>query len=444
MASTQAPMRTRRESVWLRFGRALRPNDMIRVLSGVPLLWAFLPDGEAPALTIHRTFYRLCWRESGSRDLLYTLAGSVWVFPMMLVLAAVYSARCGGRVSRETGKSVPRQFCEALALGCRAAVPVVWYYMFELYRADRRARVLEYLYRTELKGKGGIYEILRQRRAARVSADALSDKALFTARCAAAGVPAVEVLAFAQAGRIVGNLSALPPCDLFFKPNRGTGGRGASRWLYDGAGYVGSDGQRLSAARLAEHLCALSHDRPYLVARCVYNHPLIADLSPGALSTVRALTCLNEHGEPELTHAVLRMARSRAAVVDNFHAGGIAALVDLKTGTLGSATDMGLTAASRWWDSHPTTGAPIRGRVLPRWPELREVALRAHWAFADQVAIGWDIALTPDGPVVIEGNKSPDLDIIQRVGSGPVGNSRLGVLLARHLEEALAQRVPPG
>jgi hypothetical protein len=369
-------------------------------------------------------------------------AGFVAMFPLMVALAGIYTWRCAARVKQETSKSAFRQLREQLSLGCRWAVPPLWYYMFELYHDERRLRALEYLYRTEMKGNGGIYELLRQRRASQASANALSDKALFTTRCAAAGVPVVEVLATADAGNIAysDGGAGLPCCDLFFKPNRGTGGRGASRWVYDGDGqYSARDGLNVSAWQLSVHLQELSHHRPYIVVQCVCNHPEISDLSPGALNTIRALTCLNEKGDPELTHAVYRMARAKDAVVDNFHAGGIAAMVDLQTGTLGPATDMGLQADSRWWDCHPTTGALVRGRVLPLWVEVRDVAIRAHCAFADQVAIGWDIAITPNGPVVVEGNKSPDLDIIQRVGREPIGDSRFGELLARHVRETLGE-----
>lgn len=132
------------------------------------------------------------------------------------------------------------------------------------------------------------------------------------------------------------------------------------------------------------------------------------------------------------------MPRSPDVVVDNFHAGGIASAVDLTNGELGTATDMGLTADSRWWGHHPTTGAEIVGRVLPHWSAVVALGLAAHRLFPDQVAIGWDIAILEGGPCLIEGNKSPDLDIIQRTTGVPAGNSRLGRLLARHMKHAFA------
>ena len=45
-----------------------------------------------------------------------------------------------------------------------------------------------------------------------------------------------------------------------------------------------------------------------------------------------------------------------------------------------------------------------------------------------------DIAITDEGPLIVEGNSSPDLDILQRFGV-PVCNSRFGDLLAWHLRQ---------
>ena len=52
------------------------------------------------------------------------------------------------------------------------------------------------------------------------------------------------------------------------------------------------------------------------------------------------------------------------------------------------------------------------------WSDVLEIARSAHAAFADQVVVGWDVAVLESGPQMIEGNKSPDLDIIQRTQRG--------------------------
>ncbi|MGN8199463.1 sugar-transfer associated ATP-grasp domain-containing protein [Salinisphaera sp. RV14] len=424
------------QSRWLRLAKAMKPNTLVKALSGAPLIWSMLADDGTPATTIHRMFSQQCWREDGIAGGAVLVAGAVFMLPTLMVAATVYTSRCGARVRIDTGKSRPRQWAEQVSLGVRLAVPPPWYYIFELYRPTHYQRAAEYLYRSETKS--GIYDMLRRQRGCHESTEGLRDKALFGIRCREHGLPVVDTLATARDGVIEG-IDTLPDADLFFKPISGAGGRGASRWIFIGDNrYRASDGQVVTKEVLQAHLCELSRDERYLVRRYVTAEPTLSDLTPGALSTVRVVTCLDATGTPEATHAVFRMASSRDVVVDNFHAGGVAASVDLATGTLGMATDLGLSADSRWWSTHPTTGAPILGRRLPHWEAVRDLATRAHCAFGDQVAIGWDIAILENGPCLIEGNKSPDLDIVQRTSRTPAGNSRLGDLLAQHLTNAFA------
>jgi hypothetical protein len=75
------------------------------------------------------------------------------------------------------------------------------------------------------------------------------------------------------------------------------------------------------------------------------------------------------------------------------------------------------------------------GVRLPHWDEFAAFVINAHRAFADRVLIGWDIAITPDGLVVVEANGAPDLDIMQRPFRRGLMRERLGQLLAFHLRE---------
>ena len=182
-----------------------------------------------------------------------------------------------------------------------------------------------------------------------------------------------------------------------------------------------------------------SQRRALLVQPRLVNHREIADLGNGTLATIRVMSCRNEQGEFEVTNAVFRMAQNSTVVVDNFHRGGIAANVDIHTGELGSATcgAWGSTVDG-WYEQHHETGAQILHRKLPCWPELIDLVRYAHGsAFSDQVVIGWDVALLDSGPCMIAINKAPDLDMIQRIGSGPVGNERLGRLLAFNLRRTV-------
>lgn len=421
----------------------LRVNDIVKLASGAPVIWGFLRDDGTPAAYIHKCFRREVWREAGpGEQVALCLASLLW--PLVLLgLSGFCTRRMGSKVKERTGKGILRQIAEQMMLGVTLSVLPPWYYILELHDDDKRRRAKAYLYRFEIKA--ALYVFLRKYRGGLPSSsEFLSDKALFVARCRDHGVAAVPVVLVVEKGTISapdGGAPLPPASDLFVKAKRGAGGRDAVRWRYlDDGSYRDHEGRVLSRDALAAHLRTISLKASYVVRPNVANHPAIADLSTGALNTVRVVTCRNETGAFEATNALLRMARGRGTVVDNMHAGGIGAKVDIATGTLGRATDMGMSRASGWWARHPDTGAPIAGRTLPFWAEVLDLVGRAHAAFPDQPAIGWDVALTAEGPCLVEGNKSPDLDIVQRTHEAPLGNARFGQLFAFNLARALAAK----
>ena len=52
--------------------------------------------------------------------------------------------------------------------------------------------------------------------------------------------------------------------------------------------------------------------------------------------------------------------------------------------------------------------------MLPYAAGIKPFAETAHRAFSDRVIIGWDLAIIPDGLMLVEANGAPDLDIMQR------------------------------
>lgn len=420
--------------------KGFSPSRILWILSGAPWIWGLIGDDGSPARSIHRSFQRYTWQRYGFLGRVLVCAGFVAGSPIVLCMIVGFTAIHASRVRRQEGKGALRQAGEQLALWLTGGVLPLSYYVFELYRGDARKAALEYLYRHETKR--GIYAILRDKFSSAETTEALRSKAGFALRCKEHGVAAVPALFSVDKGwltRFDTEEPGLPHCDLFLKPLSGSGGRGAAVWRYlKNGSYRNASTGVLNESDFMQYLVALSEREPYVGRLLVSNHPELAKLSPGALSSIRVVSCLDENNDPEVTHAVLRMARSAESVVDNFHAGGIAAAVDLDTGVIDAATDLGLNGTTRWWDTHPTTGGRITGKRIPMWNDVLDLVLRAHAAFPDQIVVGWDVAVLEYGPRLIEGNKSPDLDIVQRTGKGPIGNSRFGVLLAHHFLRALA------
>jgi hypothetical protein len=179
----------------------------------------------------------------------------------------------------------------------------------------------------------------------------------------------------------------------------------------------------------------------YLIQECLANHAELGELGRG-LNSLRITSCRNEHGGFEVTNATLKFSFSRGASVDNFHQGGGVARVDVQTGILGPASDSWSRRPCVWHRAHPLTAAQIEGRRLPLWAETIALVERAHSLFPDRVMLGFDVAITDRGPVVIEGNVQSGCDMIQRTHELPIGQQRLGQLLAYHADDVIARELP--
>ena len=405
------------------------------------LLWCFLPDDGSPAMVIHRCYAREVWRERGFWARAGLLAGYFYWPLFNLSMMGWFTLRNGAAIKQRTTKGITRQLLEQCSLAIGPSILPVYYYMYELYIDEKREKADQYIFRYEVKG--GIYTFLKQQ-LGHIGKQPITNKAAFAAYCARRGLPTVPILAIARNGKLrkaAGQERALPAIGLFIKPYNSKGGRGAERWDHlESNRYKRADGTILTRAQLRDRLINLSLRHAYIVQPCVTNHPEIADLSNGALSTVRIITCLDEHDRPEITHAVFKMAVGKNTTIDNVHAGGIAATVDLRTGELRPATDLGIDPRRGWCTRHPDTGAQISGRKLLFWTEALDLARRAHTPFSGRIVIGWDVALTTEGPLLVEGNGAPGVDLIQRPNGEPIGSSRLGELLAFHVRRALAER----
>jgi hypothetical protein len=396
-----------------------------------------LVPGQFPpaSLTIGKAYMHRFWRPAAAEEWVDILAAML-IWPIGIFLCALWFTRRNGPVvASRFGRSLARQFVDQLRLAVSSGLLPAWYYIFELYRpgAMRRARC----YMTRGQTKYGAYRLLAE---ARASCSPLADKETFARFCAERQVDALPVLFAVHDGELrgeVGSAADLPAADLFVKPVRGRGGKGAERWDFGAGGlYRHRDGQQLGPAQFVDRLREMSRRQPYLVQERAQNHPAMRDLSNGALNTIRLITCLNEQEQPEIVAAVLRMAVGDNVTVDNVHAGGLAAAIDLTKGRLRQATDMGVDSRLGWIDRHPDTGGQITGRTLPLWSEVRELVQRAHLAFRDWAVVGWDIAIMTDRPRLVEGNSGPDVDLVQRPLRTSFGGGRFGQLLAFHLKES--------
>lgn len=411
------------------------------------LFWAALGTPRSASDTIHAAYARFAWRSMGPKHVALTAALCVLWPVNFTIMLWMFTRRVGPVVARATGKPVRRQVLEQLWLAVRYSIPPDKYYVFDLFRPERLANARHYILRYELKG--GFHNLVHFHTRVtmrRSTKEWLKDKLLFFQRCEKAGVASPVVFQVATADGPLTPIrykgEGLPPHDLFIKPAKGKGGRGCERWLFRDGLYEGPAGQLLTEAALRAHIVALAARRGrYLIQECLENHPDLMRFG-GGLTSLRMTTCKAETGGFEVTNAVLKMALAAGSSVDNFHQGGAVCRVDVATGEAGPAWDNWIKRPCVLHHQHPVTGAAIAGTRLPCWPETVAMVAKAASLFADRIMIGFDVAITDRGPVIIEGNVQQGTDMVQRTHDLPVGLQRLGELLAFNSAEALATRPP--
>jgi len=87
--------------------------------------------------------------------------------------------------------------------------------------------------------------------------------------------------------------------------------------------------------------------------------------------------------------------------VENASGGGQSCGIDPETGrVLGPARNL----EGESFEAHPASGVRFAGAEAPDIQAVCETARPAHRVLDTSMSIGWDVAMTPKGPSIIEGN----------------------------------------
>ncbi len=139
-------------------------------------------------------------------------------------------------------------------------------------------------------------------------------------------------------------------------------------------------------------------DGQVLVEEVLIQHPEMARLYPGSVNSLRMVTYRDPDDRVHVLAAVLKVGNG--GVIDNFSNGGMYTMLDEHGRALHPASD----EEGRPFATHPITGVEITGYQVPLYDEILRLVDRLARRVPALPYIGWDIAITPERPVVIEGN----------------------------------------
>lgn len=237
----------------------------------------------------------------------------------------------------------------------------------------------------------------------------------------AARMPGARALG--TAGDIVAFLSDPASLPCFGKPVFSSNSIGAASFLglaEDRRRIRLGDGREVAIDALAAEIVR-DFPRGYMFQPLLRQLPEVEALNGSAVGTLRVVTLRLSSG-PEVLYTALKMP-PHGAMYDgaaNDRPNGMA-LVDPGSGRILRAQDMGRMAPAAL-ETAPATGRSLAGAVLPDVAQATRIACEIHRHFRTHGVLGFDVALTVDGPCVNEVNTRPFHTVFQRAADRGILN----------------------
>jgi hypothetical protein len=198
------------------------------------------------------------------------------------------------------------------------------------------------------------------------------------------------------------------PDKFVIKPLYGSYGRDVRVYRRNETGFTDNLGKIYSSPELVGFIES-AYSGGFVIQQKMENHPAILKISGcEGLQTVRIITFVTDRGDVRIVHANFKSITRQDVVIDNLIedlTGNVEVPVEIESGVLGCGNQI----ISTGWGiaplaTHPVTGYTFAGFILPLWHEACDTVKKAAIQFLPLRTIGWDTALGPDRPCIIEGN----------------------------------------
>ncbi len=366
--------------------------------------WRYLFSGNDVRIGLHQ---RLWWHAGERWPRGLWLLVQLWLWLRWVLWLGWRNSwrvvrRLGPEVQQRHQISIARQFARTLRLSLGWCIAPFDVYRFGLYL--RPQATLDYVFDHESSS----YHAWRSRPLGlkRGSVHCIQDKLALAEHLRSVGVPVVHTLQHVKSGSSITLKQALGNHGrAFCKMNSGNQGRGAFAVWQSADGLVGESftGQALpdTAAVEAAWRNLLTLDDA-LVQPLLTNHPALAGMVCEGFDaiTVRFITEWHATGLRCLC-ATLEVPAGKTTQGHTRY--GILPIV-AESGLLQPFPSRdGQTETQRQAMAQLLTLVPANNMV-PHWSELSAASFEAQRQFPDVCAIAWDWVITPDGPLLLEGN----------------------------------------
>ncbi|WP_296313216.1 sugar-transfer associated ATP-grasp domain-containing protein [Winogradskyella sp. UBA3174] len=203
--------------------------------------------------------------------------------------------------------------------------------------------------------------------------------------------------------------------DIFLRPHSDYGGKGCFKLTRD---------------ELKQNLTSIFNlliNTNYVHNICIKQHAAINEIHKKSINTLRLISLIDSNENIKIVSALMRFGVGDS-VIDNASSGGFCIGINMQDGTLHKSGVYLQEYGGKTIYKHPTSGFKLEGFKIPFFKESCEEVIKGVRALPDGF-IGWDVAITPVGPVIIEANDMPHLHMSDVTFGGLLRNKDIKKLI---------------
>ncbi len=153
----------------------------------------------------------------------------------------------------------------------------------------------------------------------------------------------------------------------------------------------------------------------YILQEYIVQHPDLSTFHEHSVNSLRVVTFMNQDNNYTVDCALMKFGAGKS-ITDNDSVGGrVFAFMDMNNGSLGKGFTGSLS--QRQIEFHPDSHFRIFQYIVPFWKESLELAIAAHKLIPYPSHLGWDIAISKEGPIIIEPNSFLAIPVYQKGGN---------------------------
>ena len=177
-------------------------------------------------------------------------------------------------------------------------------------------------------------------------------------------------------------------------------------------GYGGKEVFLLEYSNLENHLNHFGDiilNDSFIHQQPIIQHKEINKIYPHSVNTLRVETYISADGSTNILGAFMRFGTG-GSNIDNVSSGGFFVPIDIENGVLLQKGMQAMIYGGAQVTEHPDTNFLFTGYRIPYFDEALDLCLKFCLYIPNRLA-GWDVAITPDGPIMVEGNHTPGITV---------------------------------